>query len=75
MAPVKPYVGAGLNYAHSSYSATILGVSGSNTANNTGLNVLGGARFHPTPKLDMFGEVRLELRSGSPLVFTVGLLF
>jgi opacity protein-like surface antigen len=68
----KPYVGAGINYAHLSQTIPIIGsVSGS----ETGLNLLGGARFNPTPKLHLFGEVRLELRSGSAAVFTVGLLF
>jgi opacity protein-like surface antigen len=68
----KPYVGAGVNYAHSSVSVPILGtVSGS----NTGLNLLGGTHFKPTPKLNMFGEVRVELRTGSAIVFTVGILF
>lgn len=67
----KPYVGAGISYAHTSVS--VLGVSAS--ASSTGLNVLGGTHFAPTPKLNMFGEVRIELHNGTPLFFTVGLLF
>jgi Outer membrane protein beta-barrel domain len=67
----KPYVGAGLNYAH--ISVTVGGFSGSSSS--TGLNILGGTHFNPTPKLNMFGEVRVELRSGSAIAFTVGLLF
>lgn len=67
----KPYVGAGINYAH--YSFSILGTSASTS--ETGLNLLGGTHFNPTPKLNMFGEVRIELRTGSFVAFTVGLLF
>ena len=66
----KPYVGAGINYAHYSFSACSI-CAGS----QTGLNVLGGTHFNPTPKLNMFGEVRIELRTGSAIAFTVGLLF
>lgn len=66
----KPYVGGGLNYAHYSWSGCSL-CAGS----QTGLNLLGGTHFMPTPKLNMFGEVRVELRTGSAIDFTVGLLF
>ena len=66
----KPYVGAGLNYANYSWSGCSLC-----TGSQTGLNVLGGAHFSPTPKLNMFGEVRIELRTASFIAFTVGLLF
>jgi len=66
----KPYVGAGLNYAHYSWSGCSL-CAGS----QTGLNLLGGTHFNPTPKLNMFGEVRIELRTGSAIDFTVGVLF
>lgn len=59
---VNPYIGAGLDYAH----------DGSGQA---GLNLLGGARFKPTPVLNMFGEIRIVLRTGSAVVFTVGALF
>jgi hypothetical protein len=67
----KPYVGAGLSYAH--VSVTVGGFSGSSSS--TGLNILGGTHFAPTPKLNMFGEVRVELHNGTPIFFTVGLLF
>jgi hypothetical protein len=66
----KPYVGAGLNYAHYSYSNCSI-CAGS----ETGLNLLGGTHLKPSPTLDMFGEVRIELRTASAIVFTVGLLF
>ena len=66
----KPYVGAGLNYANYSWSGCSIC-----TGSQTGLNVLGGTHFNPTPKLNMFGEVRIELRTASFIAFTVGLLF
>jgi hypothetical protein len=59
----KPYIGAGLGFATSS------------GASRLGIDLLGGARFSPTPKFNMFTEVRLELYSSSFLAFTVGLLF
>ncbi len=68
----KPYVGAGINYGHT--SVTVTGV-GSASTSNTGLNILGGSRFNPTPKLNLFGEVRIELRTSSIVAFTVGILF
>ena len=61
--PLKPYVGAGLNYAHASGGSS------------SGLNLLGGTHFRPTPALDTFGEIRIELRSGSLVAFTIGVLF
>jgi len=67
----KPYVGAGINYAN--YSVSVLGIKASTS--NTGLNILGGTHFNPTPKLNMFGEVRVELRTGSVVNFAVGVLF
>lgn len=68
----KPYVGAGLNYAHYSWPSGFLGSVGSS---ESGLNILGGTHFKPSPKLNMFGEVRIELRTASAIAFTVGMLF
>ncbi len=67
----RPYVGGGINYANYSVSGCTLGCAGS----QTGLNLLGGAHFNPAPKLPMFGEVRIELRTASIIAFTVGVLF
>lgn len=67
----KPYVGAGINYAHYSIPAGILGYG----VSETGLNLLAGTHLSPTPKLNLFGEVRIELRTASALDFTVGILF
>jgi opacity protein-like surface antigen len=69
--PITPYAGAGLNVAHSSVS--ILGVSASST--DIGLNLLGGAKFGNLGKVTPFGELRLELHSGSAVVITGGVLF
>lgn len=66
-----PYVGAGLNYAHSSVS--VLGFSAS--ASKTGLNVLGGGRFKLGAKLNAFAEARLELSGGDAFAATFGFLF
>lgn len=71
MTGFKPYIGAGLNYANYSVSGCTLGCASS----ETGLNVLGGAHFNPAPTLNMFGEVRIELRTSSFIAFTVGVLF
>jgi opacity protein-like surface antigen len=71
MPSIAPYVGGGLNYAHLSADCAPYSCSSS----NTGLNLLGGARFNVTPKLNAFGEVRVELRTGSAVVFTAGVLF
>jgi len=68
----KPYVGAGIDYGHTSVTVTGFG---SGSASNTGLNILGGTHFNPTPKLNLFGEVRIELRTSSIVAFTVGILF
>jgi opacity protein-like surface antigen len=70
-ASFAPYVGAGLNYAHTSVNVPLFGnVSGS----STGLNLLAGARY-PMGKLNLFGEVKFELHTGSQLVVTAGALF
>jgi opacity protein-like surface antigen len=66
----KPYVGGGLNYVHYSFSACTFCAGSS-----TGLNLLGGTHFKPTPKVNMFGEIKIELHSGSAVAFTVGVLF
>jgi hypothetical protein len=68
----RPYVGAGFNYAHYSVPSGFLGSLG---ASESGLNILGGTHFRPSPKLNMFGEVRIELRTASAAAFTVGILF
>jgi hypothetical protein len=67
---VTPYVGGGLNYAHTSASSGGYSVS----ASRTGLNVLGGGRFKLGAKLNAFAEARFELGGGDALAVTFGIL-
>jgi opacity protein-like surface antigen len=70
--PIAPYVGAGLVLAHTSISNCPL--SGCSTT-NAGLNILGGTNFSPMGKITPFAEIRIELRTGSAVVLTGGVLF
>ncbi len=73
--PVVPYAGAGLNIAHFGYNVSVLGVTSSYSHTDIGLNLLGGAKFGNLGKVTPFGELRLELHSGSAVVITGGVLF
>jgi hypothetical protein len=63
---LKPYIGAGLNWAHITVSGT--------SDNRFGMNLLGGLKFE-TPSVTPFGEVRAQLNGGKQWVFTTGVLF
>ena len=65
--PIVPYAGAGLNIAHWGYTGF--------SHTDVGLNLLGGAKFGNLGKVTPFGELRLELHSGSAVVLTGGVLF
>ena len=68
----KPYVGAGITYAHSSFSCTgCVGVGGS----NTGLDIVGGLNFMADRKLMPFVEAKIELSSGSEFIIKGGIHF
>ncbi len=69
---VVPYAGAGLAIAHTSVSVTGFG---SASSTDIGLNLLGGTTFPEMGKITPFAELRLEVRSGSVLVVTGGVLF
>ncbi len=73
----KPYVGAGLTYANSSfgsgYCGSIVGCSASYS--NTNLHVAGGLNFMANAKLMPFVEVKLELGNGSELIVKGGIHF
>ena len=64
---LRPYLGAGLNYAHAKASA--LGASVSDS--DVGLNLLGGLKLNR----NVFVEGRIELGGGKQLVLTAGYLF
>lgn len=73
------YVGAGVNYAHSSFDYNggycgLAGVSCSANGSDVGLNVLGGWKFGQG-KSSPFAQARLELGGGSQLVLTGGVRF
>ncbi len=69
---IAPYVGAGLVVAHTSVTVTGFG---SASTTNVGLNLLAGTNFQPLGKVTPFAELRLELRTGSAIVLTGGVLF
>lgn len=71
-ANLSPYVGAGLNVARFSASAS----PGLSRVSNTevGVNVLGGLRF-PMGTFSPFVEARVELGGGEQFVLSGGLLF
>jgi hypothetical protein len=69
---IAPYAGAGLVIAHTSVSnCPFTGCS----ATNVGLNLLGGVNFPSMGTITPFAELRLELRTGSAVVITGGVLF
>jgi len=66
-----PYVGAGLNFAHASFSAEgFEGVSDS----NLGLNLMAGTSFN-TGRFEPFAELKLEIGGGEQLILAGGLMF
>ena len=64
---IAPYAGAGLVAAHWGYAGY--------GATNVGLNLLAGTNFPAMGKITPFAELRIELRSGSAVVLTGGVLF
>ncbi len=78
---VKPYLGAGLTYAHESVSFNSgycngFGVFCPTYGNgNFGLNVLGGLNFMANSKLMPFVEAKYELRSGGEFMLKGGIHF
>lgn len=65
---LRPYVGAGLNFARIDIDAIDEGET------EVGFNVLGGLSFL-LGALDAFTEARFELGGGEQFVFTFGVLF
>jgi hypothetical protein len=76
-ADLKPYVGAGVTYAHASFADDYCsfyhidcGGGGS-----TGLHVVGGLNFMANAKLMPFVEAKLELKSGGEFIIKGGIHF
>lgn len=71
----KPYVGAGLTYAHSGFSSdycdTFVDCSGS----STGLHIVGGLNFMANAKMMPFVEAKIHLSSGSQFIIKGGIHF
>ena len=73
-APIDPYAGAGLGIGHTSVSGcAVLGISCS--ATNVGLDLFAGTNFKPLGTVTPFAELHIDVRSGSALVLTGGVLF
>ena len=72
---IKPYVGAGITYAKSSFDAGYCnGFPGcSESFNNTNLHLVGGINFMGNSKLMPFAEVKVNTGSGAPLIFKGGI--
>jgi len=70
---IAPYAGAGIVIGHTSVSGCPSGFSCSST--NVGLNLVGGTNFPAMGKITPFAELHIELRTGSAVVFTGGVLF
>jgi hypothetical protein len=68
---LKPYVGAGLNIAHSSVD---LGSFGKASNTDMGLNLLGGLKLNLSG-LDAFTEARLALGGSEQFSIAFGILF
>jgi hypothetical protein len=70
MPKLRPYVGGGLNIAHSSWDVVIVSYS----STDIGLNALAGARF-ALGKFSTFAEAKIELSGGEQFAVTFGVLF
>ena len=73
-ADLKPYVGAGLTYAHSSFDSGYCGIVDCG-GSSTGLHIVGGLNFMANAKLMPFVEAKIELSSGSQFILKGGIHF
>lgn len=69
---LKPYLGAGLNIAHS--SVDLGGTLGNASDTELGVNLLGGLKLNLSG-LDAFTEARLALGGGEQFSISFGILF
>ena len=68
---VRPYVGAGLNYAHIS----IDNCTGDCGSSDVGVNLLGGINFQTRTRIMPFIEAKVEAGGGEQFVLTGGIYF
>lgn len=74
-APLRPYVGGGLNVARTSIDLPdVPFFSGAVSGTEVGLNILGGSKFG-SGGLTPFAELRFELGGGEQFVVSGGILF
>ena len=73
----KPYVGAGLTYAHQSFANDYCDFYNIDCGggSNTGLHIVGGLNFMANSKLMPFVEAKIELSSGSEFIIKGGIHF
>lgn len=74
MPSFAPYVGGGLNIAHSSVEFEVLGERQSSSDTEMGLNLLGGAEFGQG-NARPFVELRIEMAGGEQFVLAGGVRF
>lgn len=74
-ADLKPYVGAGVTYAHTSFASGYCGIYTCGGGSNTGLHIAGGLNFMANAKLMPFIEAKIELSSGSEFIIKGGIHF
>ena len=73
---IKPYVGAGLLYTHTSFGSVYCNYPGASCGSGgIGLDVLGGLNFMANSKLMPFVEAKLDLRSGGAFIIKGGIHF
>ncbi|NNG15603.1 MAG: hypothetical protein HKM89_03910 [Gemmatimonadales bacterium] len=72
--PVKPYAGAGLNFAYLNASVDVLGTTASGDETRGGLNLLGGLLFD-IGRAKPFVEGRVEAGGGDQFVVSAGVRF
>ena len=70
-----PYAGGGLTHVRNKVKVTILGISDSYTATDTGLNLIGGVKFPQFGSFVPFGELRYSTAGPGQLYLTGGINF
>jgi hypothetical protein len=68
---VRPYIGAGLNYAHVSFD----NCTGNCGNSDVGVNLMGGINLQTRTRIMPFIEAKIELGGGEQFVLTGGVYF